>query len=51
MGQSSKADGSGLDEDEDFDMLKGDIQKSIVNGIPSIDFLDSGLETSGIEYW
>ncbi|MBA0819115.1 hypothetical protein Gohar_022352 [Gossypium harknessii] len=51
MGQSSKANGSGLDEYEDFDLLEGDIQKSIVNGIPSIDFSDSGLETSGIENW
>ncbi|KAK5786729.1 hypothetical protein PVK06_041372 [Gossypium arboreum] len=37
MGQSSMANRSGLEEDEDFDLMEGDIQKSIVNGIPSID--------------
>ncbi|PPR83722.1 hypothetical protein GOBAR_AA36990 [Gossypium barbadense] len=38
MGQSSMANISGLEEDEDFGVMEGDIQKSIVNGIPSIDF-------------
>ncbi|MBA0766809.1 hypothetical protein Gotri_015813 [Gossypium trilobum] len=38
LGQSSKANRSGLEEGNDFNLMEGDIQKSIVNGIPSIDF-------------
>lgn len=40
VGQSSKSDGNGVEEEEDCDLLEGDIQKSVVNGIPSIEFLD-----------
>ncbi|MBA0712414.1 hypothetical protein Golax_011518, partial [Gossypium laxum] len=40
LGQSSKANRSGLEEGNDFNLMEGDIQKSIVNGIPSIDFLE-----------
>ncbi|KAH1121634.1 hypothetical protein J1N35_004794 [Gossypium stocksii] len=40
VGQSSKSDGNGIEEKEDCDLLEGDIQKSIVNGFPSIEFLD-----------
>ncbi|MBA0712747.1 hypothetical protein Golax_011825 [Gossypium laxum] len=38
LGQSSKANRSGLEEDEDFDLVEWDIQKTIVNGTPSIVF-------------
>ncbi|KAK5772306.1 hypothetical protein PVK06_048591 [Gossypium arboreum] len=40
VSQSSKFNRNGLEEKEDFDLLEGDIQKSIVNGIPYIEFLD-----------
>ncbi|MBA0816433.1 hypothetical protein Gohar_001098 [Gossypium harknessii] len=40
VGQSSKFNRNGLEEKEDFDLVEGDIQKSIVNGIPSLEFLD-----------
>ncbi|MBA0695910.1 hypothetical protein Goari_002507 [Gossypium aridum] len=40
VGQSSKFDGNGLEEEEDFGLLEGEIQKSIMNGIPSIEFSD-----------
>ncbi|PPD79702.1 hypothetical protein GOBAR_DD23373 [Gossypium barbadense] len=33
VGQSSKFNRNGLDEKEDFDLMEGDIQKSIVNVI------------------
>ncbi|MBA0767216.1 hypothetical protein Gotri_016138 [Gossypium trilobum] len=32
LGQSSKANRSGLEEGEDFDLVEWDIQKTIVNG-------------------
>ncbi|MBA0599496.1 hypothetical protein Gorai_005713, partial [Gossypium raimondii] len=40
VGQSTKFDGNGLEEEEDFGLLEGEIQKSIMNAIPSIEFSD-----------
>ncbi|KAH1046335.1 hypothetical protein J1N35_037119 [Gossypium stocksii] len=40
VGHSSNVTGNGLEEKEDFDLLDGGIQKSIVNDIPSIEFSD-----------
>lgn len=31
---------NGFEENEDFELLEGDIQKSIINGTPSIEFSD-----------
>ncbi|MBA0584342.1 hypothetical protein Gorai_015159, partial [Gossypium raimondii] len=41
VGLPSNTIGKDLDTKEDFDVLEGDIQKSIINGIPSIHFSDS----------
>ncbi|KAK5832604.1 hypothetical protein PVK06_016406 [Gossypium arboreum] len=38
VGQSSKNGSNGLDEKEAFDILEGDIQRTVVNGVPSITF-------------
>ncbi|MBA0585698.1 hypothetical protein Gorai_016465, partial [Gossypium raimondii] len=38
VGHSAKVALNGPEEKEDFDILEGDIQKSFVNGIPSISF-------------
>ncbi|MBA0870858.1 hypothetical protein Goshw_018003, partial [Gossypium schwendimanii] len=40
VGQSSKDTFNDLEGKEDLDILDGDIQKSIVNGVPSISFSD-----------
>ncbi|PPD95072.1 hypothetical protein GOBAR_DD07912 [Gossypium barbadense] len=40
VGQSSKSDGNGIEEEEDYDLLETDIQNSIVNSISSIEFSD-----------
>ncbi|KAG8478885.1 hypothetical protein CXB51_028724 [Gossypium anomalum] len=40
VGQSSKDDTNGSKGKEDFVILDGDIQKSFVNGVPSITFSD-----------
>ncbi|MBA0554540.1 hypothetical protein Golob_013637 [Gossypium lobatum] len=41
VGLPSNTAGKDLDTKEDFDVLEGDIQKSIINGIPSIHFSNS----------
>ncbi|MBA0648153.1 hypothetical protein Goklo_015927 [Gossypium klotzschianum] len=38
VGHSAKVALNGPEEKEDFDILEGDIQKSFVNGMPSISF-------------
>ncbi|XP_016752428.1 uncharacterized protein [Gossypium hirsutum] len=38
VSQSSKNGSNGLDEKEAFDILEGDIQRTVVNGVPSITF-------------
>ncbi|MBA0813342.1 hypothetical protein Gohar_027201 [Gossypium harknessii] len=40
VGHSSNVAGNGPEEKEDFDLVDGGIQKSIVNDIPSIEFSD-----------
>ncbi|KAH1098381.1 hypothetical protein J1N35_015302 [Gossypium stocksii] len=40
VSQSSKSNSKESDENEDFDILEGDIQKSFVNGVPAISFSD-----------
>ncbi|MBA0575251.1 hypothetical protein Golob_025366 [Gossypium lobatum] len=40
VGHSSNVAGNGSEEKEDFDLMDGGIQKSIVNDIPSIEFSD-----------
>ncbi|KAK5838400.1 hypothetical protein PVK06_007129 [Gossypium arboreum] len=40
VGQSSKGGSNNSDENEAFDILKRDIQRSVVNGVPSITFSD-----------
>ncbi|KAA3487250.1 GroES-like zinc-binding alcohol dehydrogenase family protein [Gossypium australe] len=44
VGHSSKSVNKELDEKEYFDILEGDIQKSFVNGVPSISFSDKILQ-------
>ncbi|KAK5785139.1 hypothetical protein PVK06_039691 [Gossypium arboreum] len=36
IGQSSNIEGKGLEENEEFELLEGDIQKLVINGTPSI---------------
>ncbi|MBA0878443.1 hypothetical protein Goshw_004206, partial [Gossypium schwendimanii] len=40
VGHSSNVAGNGSEEKENFDLMDGGIQKSIVNDIPSIEFSD-----------
>ncbi|KAA3486878.1 LINE-1 reverse transcriptase isogeny [Gossypium australe] len=40
VGQLSKEGSNGSESKEDFEILEGDIQKSVVNGVPSINFSD-----------
>lgn len=40
VGQSSKDTSNVLEGKDDLDILDGDIQKSLVNGVPSISFSD-----------
>lgn len=38
IGQSSNIEGKGLEEKEKFELLEGDILKSVINGTPSVEF-------------
>ncbi|PPD73539.1 hypothetical protein GOBAR_DD29535 [Gossypium barbadense] len=38
IGQSSNIEGKGLEEKEEFELLEGDILKSVINGTPSVEF-------------
>ncbi|KAA3474118.1 GroES-like zinc-binding alcohol dehydrogenase family protein [Gossypium australe] len=38
IGQSSNIEGKGLEQKEEFELLEGEIQKSIINATPSIEF-------------
>ncbi|MBA0757834.1 hypothetical protein Gotri_020896 [Gossypium trilobum] len=41
IGSSSRSAGFVLESNEDFELLAGDVQKSFINGIPSIKFSDT----------
>ncbi|MBA0803286.1 hypothetical protein Gohar_013518, partial [Gossypium harknessii] len=38
IGQSSNIEGKDLEEKDEFELLEGDILKSVINGTPSIEF-------------